>query len=78
MLNMNPYVGMHSAILLNYMNLLWIFFHLTQLGFFPRILKARSIGLIRIRRTHPFSDDAFNSAQLNPDELIQLIRKNYG
>ena len=50
------------------------FFHLTQLGFFPRILRARSIGLIRIRRTHPFSDDAFNSAQLNPDELIQLIR----
>ena len=45
------------------------------------LLRARSIGLIRIRRTPPFSDDAFDSAQLNPDEsseLIHLIRKNYG
>ena len=32
------------------------------------LLRARSIGLIRIRRTPPFSDDAFDSAQLNPDE----------
>ena len=40
-----------------------------------------SIGLIRIRRTPPFSDDALDWAQLNPDEsseLIHLIRKNYG
>ena len=39
---------------------------------------ARSIGLMRIRRTPPFSDDAFDWAQLNPDEsseLIHLIRK---
>ena len=42
---------------------------------------ARSIGLILIRRTPPFSDEAFDWAQLNPDEsseLIQLIRKKYG
>ena len=40
--------------------------------------RARSIGLFRIRRTHPFSDDAFDWAQLNLDEsseLIRLIRK---
>ena len=36
--------------------------------------RARSIGLIRIRRTHPFSDDAFDWAQLNPDESSELIR----
>ena len=44
------------------------------------VLGARSIGLIRIRRTPPFSDEAFDWAQLNPDEsseLIQLIRKKY-
>ena len=44
-------------------------------------VRARSIGLIRKRRTPPFSDDAFDPAHLNPDEsseLIQLIRKNYG
>ena len=43
------------------------------------VLKARSIGLIRIGRTPPFSDEAFDWAQLNPDEsseLIQLIRKS--
>ena len=43
--------------------------------------RARSIGLIRIRRTYPFPNDTFNSAQLNPDEssdLIQLIWKIYG
>ena len=37
--------------------------------------------IIRIRRTPPFSDDAFDWAQLNSDEsseLIHLIRKNYG
>ena len=42
--------------------------------------RARSIGLIRIR-TPPFSDEAFDWAQLNPDEsseFIQLIRKKYG
>ena len=42
--------------------------------------RARSTGLIRIRRTPPFSDDAFDLAHLNPDEsseLIQLIRKYY-
>ena len=41
-------------------------------------LRACSIELIRIRRTPPFSDEAFDWAQLNPDEsseLIHLIRK---
>ena len=30
--------------------------------------RSHSVGLIRIRRTPPFSDDAFDSAQLNPDD----------
>ena len=48
---------------------------------FSLVLRACSIGLIRIRRTPPFSDDTFDLAQLNPDEsseLIHLIQKNYG
>ena len=40
----------------------------------PSILRACLIGLIRIRRAHPFSDDAFDSAQLNPDESSELIQ----
>ena len=43
-----------------------------------KTLRARWIGLIRIRRTPLFSDDAFDWAQLNPDESserFQLIRK---
>ena len=43
--------------------------------------RARSIGLIRIRRTPPFSDEAFDGAHPNPDEsseLIRLIRKIHG
>ena len=43
----------------------------------PR-LRARSIGLIRIRRIPQFSDYAFDSAHLNLDgssRLIHLIRK---
>ena len=50
-------------------------YHFTAGSFFCR---ARSIGLIRIRRTPPFSDEAFDWAQLNSDEsseLIRLIRK---
>ena len=32
------------------------------------IIWARSIGLIRIRRTPPFSDETFDWAHPNPDE----------
>ena len=38
-----------------------------------RVLGARSIGLIRIRRTPALSYDAFDWAQLNPDESSELI-----
>ena len=36
-------------------------------------LRARSIGLIRSRRTPPFWDDTSNSAHLNPDESSELV-----
>ena len=40
--------------------------------------RARSIGLIRIRRTPPFSDEAFDWAHPNPDESSELIRNIHG
>ena len=36
--------------------------------------RARSIGLIRIRRTPPFSDEAFDWAHPTSDESSELIR----
>ena len=40
---------------------------------FNATLRVRSIGLIRLRRTPLFSDDAFDWVQLNPDESSKLI-----